>query len=396
MPVDNPGFHDVADAPVTAAPNTAAAGGPKPGVALCLSGGGYRAMLFHVGTVLRLNHAGWLRKLCRVSSVSGGSITAGVLAVMWNRLQFDANGVVQNLNLFVDAVRGMARRTVDEGAILGGILLPGSVADRVIKAYDEQLFKGRTLGDLPEEQDGVAPRFVINSTNVQSGALFRFSKPFVGDYRIGHTRHPGLRLAVAVAASSAFPPVLSPVKIEWDGPPFTKDPNDAAADLNFPPYTTDLVLSDGGVYDNMGLETAWKNYQTILVSDAGMKMAPDPEPRADWAQHSLRVLDLIDNQVRSLRKRQVIQSYIDGNRKGAYWGVGSNIADYGLADPMDAPYARTQELAGVKTRLKRLDDATQERLINWGYAVCDAGLRAHVDPGLPKPAGFPYPARKVG
>jgi hypothetical protein len=75
------------------------------------------------------------------------------------------------------------------------------------------------------------------------------------------------------------------------------------------------------VYDNMGLETAWKNFQTVLVSDAGMKMAPDPEPRSDWAQHALRVLDLIDNQVRSLRKRQVIQSFIDGARKGAYWGV---------------------------------------------------------------------------
>src|SRR4051794_41785177 len=50
---------------------------PADGVALCLSGGGYRAMLFHVGVVWRLHDAGWLERLDRVSSVSGGSITAG-------------------------------------------------------------------------------------------------------------------------------------------------------------------------------------------------------------------------------------------------------------------------------------------------------------------------------
>ena len=46
---------------------------PTPGVALCLSGGGYRAMLFHLGALWRLNDAGLLRGLVRISSVSGGS-----------------------------------------------------------------------------------------------------------------------------------------------------------------------------------------------------------------------------------------------------------------------------------------------------------------------------------
>src|SRR5262249_61574641 len=50
---------------------------PEPGMALCLSGGGYRAMIFHVGVLWRLNEAGLLGSLKRVSSVSGGSITAG-------------------------------------------------------------------------------------------------------------------------------------------------------------------------------------------------------------------------------------------------------------------------------------------------------------------------------
>lgn len=47
------------------------------------------------------------------------------------------------------------------------------------------------------------------------------------------------------------------------------------------------------------------------------------------------------------------------------------------------------------TRLARLDALTQERLINWGYASCDASVRTHLDPTLPPPTGFPYPAAKV-
>jgi NTE family protein len=53
------------------------------------------------------------------------------------------------------------------------------------------------------------------------------------------------------------------------------------------------------------------------------------------------------------------------------------------------------ELAETPTRLKRLDDERQERLINWGYAVCDAALRAHVDPSLARADKFPYPAVEV-
>ena len=42
------------------------------------------------------------------------------------------------------------------------------------------------------------------------------------------------------------------------------------------------------------------------------------------------------------------------------------------------------------TRLKRMNNTLQERLINWGYAVCDAAMRKHVDTSLPK-GKFPYP-----
>jgi NTE family protein len=163
------------------------------------------------------------------------------------------------------------------------------------------------------------------------------------------------------------------------------------------PFTTNPVLSDGGVYDNLGLETAWKRYETILISDAGGHLEPVGDAHSDWARHGLRINALIDNQVRSLRKLQAIEGFRAGARKGVYWGIRTDISHY---DPpggaLPCPVEKTLTLAATKTRLERLPDERQEQLINWGYAACDAGMRTHVDRSLPAPAHFPYPARGVG
>ena len=362
----------------------------EPGIALCLSGGGYRAMLFHVGALWRLNELAFLPRLSRVSSVSGGSITAATLGLAWGRLDLSPDGVARAFDAEVVApVRALAGRTVDQASIVGGALLPGSIADRVTEAYRDHLFGAATLQDLPD-----SPRFVLNATNVQTGALWRFSKPYMGDYTIGLVPHPDVEVAVAVAASSAFPPVLSPLRLEVDGgryDPATRGP------LHRQPFTTDVVLSDGGVYDNLGLETAWKRYRTVLVSDAGGQLAPEDEPKGDWLRHSYRVNFLLDHQVRNLRKRQVLAGFATGDRKGTYWGIRSDAADYGtVPGALPAPQGQTMALAQVKTRLKRLEPEVQERLVNWGYAICDVAMRRWVDPAAPAPGGFPYPEAGLG
>ncbi|HEX5703559.1 MAG TPA: patatin-like phospholipase family protein [Pyrinomonadaceae bacterium] len=366
---------------------------PRPGIALCLSGGGYRAMLFHLGTLWRLNQLGILRKLARVSSVSGGSITAGVLGLAWKKLRFGNMDVSPDLEeLVIRPVRALANHTIDRGSIIKGILLPRqSIADEVADSYREYLFGNSTLQDLPADNEG--PRFVINATNVQTKVLWRFSRPYMGDYRVGLVKNPTTELAVAVAASSAFPPFLSPAELELRTSDF--DASTPGVTLKDEAYRTNVVLTDGGVYDNLGLETAWKSYDTILVSDGGGAVSDESDPERDWARHSYRILSLFDHQVRSLRKRQVIDSYKLGARKGAYWGIRTNIADYALPDAMACPFARTIDLANVATRLKALDTTLQDRIVNWGYAVCDAALRKHVDNTLPPPGNFPYPTAGV-
>ncbi len=353
------------------------------GVALCLSGGGYRAMLFHLGSLWALNDHKWLQKLDRISSVSGGSILAGHLGLSWSSLNFVSGRAANFDEVIVKPIRRLAGKTLDLRAILEGLFEKGTISDKLIAAYDKELFKKKTLQDLPDR-----PRFVINATSVQSTVLFRFSKPYAWDYRVGEIRNPAIGVAAAVAASSAFPPVLSPVRLDLTK--FVFVPN-SGTDLQRPPFTETAVLTDGGVYDNLGIETAWKRYKTILVSDAGGKTPAEQNPKVNPLQHSIRINSLIDNQVRSLRKRDLIASYEQKARGGAYWGVRSDIAKYAVPGALPAPFSKTIILAETPTRLADVEAELQERLINWGYAITDAAMRKHVDPALTPPAGFPYP-----
>jgi NTE family protein len=352
------------------------------GIALCLSGGGYRAMIFHLGVIWYLEDAGILPKLARISSVSGGSITAGVLALAWTRLSSAPDRKKAFQELVVGPLRKMAATTIDTKAVLGGVLAPGTVSDRIIKRYKDLLFGERTLQDFPDE-----PRFVINATNVQTGSLFRFSKPYIGDWQVGRCLVPKRSVAEAVAASSAFPPVLSPVRLEFSAQDFDADPGPCHRE----PFTTKVMLTDGGVYDNMGIETAWKRCKTILVSDAGGKMQPEEEPHANWAQHSLRINSLIDNQVRSLRKRQIVSAFRGGVRKGAYWGMWTDPAEYSITSKLDLPTARAGELARTPTRLRAMPDKLQQQLINFGYGMAERAVRSYYDPNAHAAPGFPYP-----
>jgi NTE family protein len=371
-------------------------GTPKEGIALALSGGGYRAMLFHVGAILRLNEAGLLPRLKRISSVSGGSITAGVLGLNWKGLDFQGGtsntGVAKNLDeKLVRPIRKIASETLDGWSIGLGIVTPGmTIGDFVAKNYSRILFGDATLQDLPDDDEG--PRFVINATSVQTGALVRFSKPYAADYMVGRLLKPRIPLAQAVAASSAFPPVLSPVTVDIDPDDIEPDPR---CPLQRHPFNDKWVLSDGGVYDNLGLETVVKNYQTILVSDGGAKIAPEGSPASNWAEHSKRILEVVDNQVRSLRKRHLLDSFTSKVRSGTFWGIRTNISDYGNPQVLLAPHARTLQLAEIPTRLKSLSEEKQNQLMNWGYAVCDAALRRHaaeiLPPGFDVPLNFPLP-----
>ncbi|WP_329142655.1 patatin-like phospholipase family protein [Streptomyces sp. NBC_01456] len=352
-------------------------------VALCLSGGGYRAMLFHAGALLRLCELRWVQRLDLVSSVSGGSIVAGHLASQWDAMIAGDDLSQSYRDLVLNPLLSLSRQTIDMPAVARGFATPGGSARRVAAAYGKHLFHGKTFQEIPDH-----PRFVINATNMQSGALWRFSKSYARDYKVGGIEKPDVGLAEAVAASSAFPPFLSPAILRFS--PDAWSWRGADPRMQREPYTSRVVLSDGGIYDNLALESA-KRCTTLLVSDGGGHLSPTPRPQDNWLGQLRRVLAVEDNQVRALRKRALIDGYQRNSFTGAYWGIRTDIENYHLADALPCPYTEALRLAAIRTRLASPSERDRFELVNWGYAVCDAALRAHVDRSLSPPTEFPFP-----
>src|SRR5947208_336883 len=110
--------HDIA---TRAAPN---AGQERrdPKLAIALSGGGYRAMLFHLGALRRLNEFGLLSVMDRLSTVSGGSVAGAVLGLRWPEITFDEGGVGSGFETVERDVLAIADRTIDVRCGLVGLL----------------------------------------------------------------------------------------------------------------------------------------------------------------------------------------------------------------------------------------------------------------------------------
>jgi NTE family protein len=359
------------------------------GIALSLSGGGYRAMLFHAGALWRLNELGFLLRLACIASVSVSSFLAALLGRAWRTLEFGPSGTALN---FVDAVmqpvRRLAGQTLDRPSVIRGLLTLGNAGDALasyLAAPD--LLGDATLQDLPEQ-----PRFIMVATNLQTGAIWRFQRAYLGDYQVGRVVHPTLPLATAAAASAAVPPILSPYRIRFAPGSFEASSYGSAVDEAL---RREVFLADGSVVDKIAIETTWKRYRTIFVSDATGAFSTQPEPDTDWARQSIRVLEVIDNQLVGLRRRQIVEAFTAGERLGTYWSIRTAITDYGLSDTLPASPEQTTELATIPSRMAGLDGTIQERLVNWGYAVSDAALRRHVDPSLPPPTALPYPASGI-
>ena len=153
--------------------------------ALALSGGGFRATLYHLGALKRLNELKYLSRFERISSVSGGSIAAGMLAAAWPRLKL-VEGRFSNLDAeVIEPLRGFCRRDIDVKAAGWGAILPGnSIGDVLADIYDD-LFAGARIEILPDK-----PQFVFGATNLQTGRLVRIQKVRLADYSIGEVPNP--------------------------------------------------------------------------------------------------------------------------------------------------------------------------------------------------------------
>ncbi|MEP4038990.1 patatin-like phospholipase family protein [Pseudophaeobacter sp.] len=355
-------------------------------IGLALSGGGFRATLFHCGALIRLNEMGMLPRIDRIASVSGGSITAARLAKVWAQLDFDDTGVATNLDPLLTApLRAFCSKRLDVSVIAGGLIpFTKSATERLTEAYDKALLGGMTLNQLPE-----SPDFVFMSTNLQTGRSFRFSRYHLADYLVGEIGDTSpFLVAQAVAASSAFPPILSPVKIkvrkkDWSDLPGTEF-------FGQDDYMTELHLTDGGVYDNLGLERI-NHFGTVFSSDAGKPFAFGPSFAQRPFKQLLRILSVAMDQTRALRTRHMIEQASQTDQRVCLWGADQGVTKNPAPGIMPRSEEIISEIKRLRTRLNPFSEQEQGHLINWGYVSCDERMRTYVLPNMPPPTALPAP-----
>jgi NTE family protein len=372
-----------------AAPETTAEEGRREPLGLALSGGGIRATLFHLGALWRINELGHLGDLDRISGVSGGSIAAGLLARAWSDFTWEGGRATNFEARYGTLVMRIARLPLDAPIVALG-LVPGiSPAHVLAKVLDGLFFHGMTLQDLPAR--GAGPRFVFNATDLATGTDFRFSRPYLGSYRLGLVRNPDTRVAIAVAASAAFPPIVAPLVLRFDPATFEAV---EGADLNGRTELLERVaLVDGGAYDNLALEPITGRCDTLLVSDAGGNLGIEP-PSWKWDLWSLQVkrtLDIAVSQSRALRRSALHAGAAD--HPYALWRTRTSPAAYEHRVPQVFPVEGDWPayLAALPTRLWPFPMADRKRLVNWGYLLADLALRAYVWRDAAAPTGLPFP-----
>ena len=354
-------------------------GAHREGIALCLSGGGFRAALFHAGALRRLNELGLLSQVRTVSSVSGGSIASALLASVWSRLERDGPRFTNLEPLFEQPLRAFCGRNIRNRPLLWGRLDPRnwprllsstfSATDLLASEY-ERLVGSIRLSALPHH-----PRFVFCAANLQTGVSFEMSARAIGDYVLGYSEPGRFTLAEAVAASSSFPFAFPPLVRALDRDAFVGGDPQAVA-MGFRPGPC-ITLTDGGVYDNMGLEPAWKTHAVVLVSDGGTPFEIQARARAWLVPRLLRSFQVIANQALAVRKRWLVAAYLRGVYRGAYWGLGTDRDEYQTPGaPRPAGYSGRvlDRLRVVRTDLDRFSPAEQSVLMNHGWALAGAAL----------------------
>jgi NTE family protein len=377
----------------------------REGLAICLSGGGFRATLFHAGTLRRLNELGILSTARTISSVSGGSIANGLLAEAWPRLT-PQEGVFTNLySEFEEPLRRFCSQNIRTGPLLWWRLDPGNwrrLASATFSATDflaeqyETLFQRKKLIEL-----SVTPNFVFCAGNLGTGVNFEFSRGRIGDYVLGYAEPGETRLAEAVAASSSFPIAFPPLVRDFD--PAAFHGGDVKAVPDDWHWSGRVALTDGGVYDNMALEPAWNAHATVLVSDGGTPFEPQSEVGRWVIPRLWRSYSIIANQAEAVRKRWLIASYLRGVYGGAYWGLGTDITEYASsqsgATVLPGYSGKVLDrLRVVRTDLDAFSPDEQGVLMNHGWALANGAMRRwgqeltrRDEPGQPPDPGLLAP-----
>lgn len=375
-------------------------------IGLALSGGGSRAIAFHLGCFRALHDRGVLDRVRVISSVSGGAVIAAtyaygqdsfaefdatVMALLRAGLQSDiirtlANPAVSAHVLTTVAVAGSTAAIVDLARLaLGKASSTLGIRDRrllrAIKNLQPPLrrrasattafaaaLRDRLFGPIPI----TAPRrddidIVLNACDLRSGSAFRFGSRESGCWRYGTVAGNAVEVAHAVAASAAYPALLPGL-----------DEVIAFTDRNGKKRNRRVLLTDGGVYDNLGVtclepgsagEVGYNRFapEYIVCCDAGQGILQDYPVPYLWGPRMIRAFESVFRKAQNATQSRLHMLAASGQIKGfvlAYLGQLDNRLPYAPPDlvsreevfeyPTDFGAMRDEDIARLSRRGEQL------------------------------------------
>jgi len=357
-------------------------------IGLALSGGGFRAAVFHIGMLKWLAENNKLEHISHLSTVSGGTLLTGLIFHL-NEGKWPSSSCY--LNKLYPKLQEIFTKTDLQSILTKKLLDPRnwiyffSSANILAKAIESCWgIKGK-LSDLEQ-----FPIWSVNGTTFENGRRFRFKQNICGDYDIGYTSATNFKITEAMAVSAAFPCLIGPLIIntcdfEWKKRKNWNDKIEQAETIN--QSFRKIHLFDGGLYDNLGLEPLFdagtqkikdENIAQLYVSDAGLpfkKMSLRFSPR-----RLTRIVDIMSDQSRSLRVRSISNYFKKNPGSGLYFQIGSNpalkIQEYNYLNPQSCDKLLLQswldisvidQVKNYSTNLKKMTIKIFELIARHGY-----------------------------
>jgi NTE family protein len=388
--------------------------GPTGKIALALSGGGSRAMAFHLGCLRALHAAGILDRISTISSVSGGSViaalycqtpgdfdafesrTRGILARGLVRpAAWAAISTLEGLKALVNvtaialdrALASAARlvlrflwlhRRVRAGWLRQSPIRRGASRTTILRRVFSRIFDHEPLTAFRRDR----PKLIIVACELRTKSAFYFASDKVGSWQLGAAASDGIEIAHAVTASAAYPlflPALDEIMT------FTKGGATARQRV---------ILTDGGVYDNLGLAPLWPgrdssislhvdDYSRIIACRAGYSLQSAPAPAfapsrmtAVFESVHARAQNLATNRLFDLERAGEIEAILF-----PYLGQKDSL----LSSP-PADFVRGQDVADYPTDFSAMPEEWIDKLVKRGEQITTA-LLAQYWAGFPNETG---------
>ncbi len=356
---------------------------------LALSGGGFRASLFHLGILLSLAHQDKLRSIEVISTVSGGSIVGMGYYLMVKKLLETREDHELTKDDYIDLVEKLIEnftRAIQENIRMKAFDKPiGTSLTVHLGELYERVIYNKLVDSLPDNMANIAiepkgittfnphfhnelrankvPRIILNATLLNNGHNWQFSQEGMGEkrymvhqdtdrnaprlFRRYDAIGADVTIAEAVAASSAVPAIFDPIEI-----------------TGFDATCETLRLSDGGVYDNLGLAAILQDEcDSVIISDGSRQLDDDLEPsnfRLDVLKRSNDILmhtirDAEYQRVQSLSERGVISTL-------SIYHLRKSVSDQSFAQLLDS-------CSKIRTDLDSFSTTEAEALIYCGFRL---------------------------